>query len=163
MGGEVIAARTVKAKLVGSAATDRTVVGIGQTMDQVERGAKIRRDLQRSQAGVAEALKKAGIPRAGPDDIEALLRRAPADKRGLIEEAGARLREAATAKEEAQKEQQELDEQIAASLAEGRVKVSGTVFADVQVRFGGDVSRVADDVKSPEFYTGEEGIRWRVL
>jgi len=163
VGGEVIAAGTIKAKLIGSVASDRTVVGIGPTMDQMEQGAKIRRDLQRSQAEAAAVVKELGLRSADPDEIEILLQRTPAQERGPMEGAAGKLREADAAVEEAQKAQAELDEQIAASLAESRIQATTTVFADVQVRFGGEASRVAEDVKSPEFYIGEEGIRWRAL
>ena len=163
VGGEVIAARAVKAKLIGSAETSGTVVGIGPTMEQVEQGARIRQALQRSQAETAEALKKLGVSTADPGQVQALLQRTPARRRGPLEEAAGKLREATAAREQAEKDRKELDERIAASLAEGRVQGTDTVFADVHVRFGGEVSRVAEDVKGAEFYVGDQGIRWRGL
>ena len=64
----------------------------------------------------------------------------------------------------AQTELEKLEKGIQDTVSKGRITVTGTVFADVQIGFGADSSLVDADVAGAEFHIAEGGhIKWRPL
>ena len=160
VGGEVIAGRRIEAKRLGSADTDRTVVGISGNADQLERMGELQRTIGGAEAQIPELVRTLGVTRADIGEIEAQLDRATVRRRQDLEEPSRRLKELIRSREQALEEQGQLESQIAGSVAQGVVAATDTVYADVYVQFGAETSRVSDDIKAVEFHF-RDGIRWR--
>ena len=163
IGGEVIASKRIQAKLIGSADTDRTVVGVGPNAEQLKRQRELHQLMRIADAQIPDLVKRLGIPKADIDHIEALLERTPEKRREEIEEPAAKLKALVHSRELAHNSQEELAEQIASCVSKGRISASETVYEDVQVQFGSDTIRIGNAVKGVEFRLGAEGIRWRPL
>lgn len=162
VGGEVIAGSGVKAKHIGSKETDRTLVGIDATpAEQAERG-RVERDAQI--AGTEERQCLDGLGLSGEPDDEALEARRrkcrTPEQLEKIEALIARLQAARLARTQADQQLAELQERLAerlrAAVVAGRV-----IYPDVNIDFGGELSRVGEEIASAEFYLSDEGLRWR--
>ena len=64
--------------------------------------------------------------------------------------------------EQALDEKTQLAVRIAGSIARGTIAASDTVYADVYIQFGAEVSRVSGDIKAAEFHY-KDGVHWRPL
>lgn len=160
--GEVVAGKRVEAKRLGSPDTDRTVVGISGTAEQLERLTQLTRTIKAAEVEMPQLVKSLGLSRADIGEIEAQLDRATERRRQNLEEPSRKLAELIRSHEQALEEQVQLEGQIAASVAQGTVAVSDTVYADVYVQFGSETSRVSDDIKAVEFHY-RDGVHWRPL
>ena len=163
IGGDVIASKSIQAKFLGSADTDRTLVGIGPNAEQLEQQSKLQRQIREADGEVPGLLRRLGLTKADVGEIEALLERVPEKRREEIEEPASKLKDLILVRDQAVKEQEELEQQIAVSVAEGVVTSADTVFEDVYVQFGSETSRISSDMKEVEFRFVKDGIRMRPL
>ncbi len=160
--GEVVAGKRVEAKRLGSHDTDRTVVGISGSAEQLERLAQLTRTITAAEAQIPQLVKSLGLSRADIGEIEAQLDRATERRRHDLEEPSRKLAELIRSHEQSLEEQVQLEGQIATSVAQGTVAATDTVYADVYVQFGSETSRVSDDIKAVEFHY-KDGVHWRPL
>ena len=163
IGGEVIASKRIKAKYLGSADTDRTLVGIGPNAEQLEQQNKLSRLIQETDSQIPDLVRRLGLVKADIAEVDALLERAPDRRRQEIQEPADKLKELIRSREDAVSEQEELEQQITAAVSEGVVATADTVFQDVYMQFGSETSRVSADMKEVEFRLGKDGIRMRPL
>ena len=163
IGGDVIASKSIQAKLLGSADTDRTLVGIGPNPEQLEQQSKLQRQIREADREVPGLVRRLGLTKADVGEIEALLERVAEKRREEIEEPASKLKDLILLRDQAVVEQEELDKSIAASIAEGVVTTADTAYEDVYVQFGSETSRVSSDMKAVEFRFGKNGIRMRPL
>jgi uncharacterized protein (DUF342 family) len=159
--GEVTSARRVTAKLLGSADTDRTVVGIGTTLEHAEELHKLQDTIEEASAKIPTLVRELGVTKADLGEVDALLKRVPDRRREELEEPASLLKEFITSKEKALQRQDALNEEIDKSVQSGSVVVTDTVFADVTIQFGTQTSRVGSDMKQVKFTIGADGIRMR--
>ena len=163
IGGEVIASKSIQAKFLGSADTDRTLVGIGPNPEQLEQQSKLQRQIREADREVPGLVRRLGLTKADVGEIEALLERVAEKRREEIEEPASKLKDLILLRDQAVVEQEELDKSIAASIAEGVVTTADTAYEDVYVQFGSETSRVSSDMKAVEFRFGKNAIRMRPL
>lgn len=163
IGGVVIAARGVEARLIGSGEGDRTLVGIGPSPDRAGQLAKLHQAVHGAQVKIRKLIVSLGLDNESDEEIGRLLRRASGGARRRVEQVAAELRQLRADREAAQQEQQELEEQVGASLREAWVRGAEIVFADVQVQFGREIRTVSADVTKAEFFCGDQGVRWRPI
>lgn len=165
VGGEVIATGGVAARLIGSAQTDRTLVGVGAAPEDAAAAAKLRQQatLLTRQAAKSKAALRISSSQ-DRDQVKRLLARTPADRleqtEGVLKEVREQERQAAAAG----KELEALEQRMKQALLQGRVRATERVFADVQVQFGNQVRNLDADVAGGcEFYRSGDGVRWRPL
>jgi len=161
VGGEVIATRGIEAKLVGSATTDCTEVGIGPDPETAARLARARKAIEFADTGIRRILRTLGVETVDAQVLTDLIERAPRARKELVIGLVKRLREAVDTKEESLRAERELQEQISQALAEAQIRVTDRVFAGTLVRFGDDLSAIADDLGSAVFFRTEDGVRYR--
>lgn len=161
IGGEVIAARGIEAKRVGSSTTDRTVVGIGSDPETAARLTRARKAIDFADTGIRRALRTLGVETVDAQILTDLIKRAPRARKDLVIGLVQRLREAVGTKEESLQTEQELREQISQALGQAQITVTDQVFAGTRVRFGDEVSAISDDLKSAIFFYADDGVRYR--
>ena len=162
VGGEVVAGKRIQAKRLGSPDTDRTVVGISGSAEQLERLAQLKREIKAAETEMPNLVRSLGITRADIAEIDAQLDRAVPRRRQEIEEPAGRLKELIRSHEQGLEEQTHLEGELATSVRQGTVAATDTVFADVYIQFGPETSRVSDDIKAVEFHY-KDGVHWRPL
>lgn len=160
VGGEVIAGRRVRAKTIGSAQTDRTLVGIGEAPEARRQRIEAERGVRERNREISGLVDELGLRGATAAEMAARVARCEAAERGQVEAKVARLQSALAAKEKAQADLARLEEECAAALRQATVRAQ-SIFPDVQIDFGGDVSRVDARLANAEFYRSDHGLRWR--
>lgn len=161
IGGEVIAGKHVRAKWIGSAEEARTLVGIGASPQQHRELLKAEGCLVSSNREISRLVEALGLRSATPEAMTARARRIGSDaERGRIEAQIADLEAVLREKSEAQSTLQRIEEEVEAAVAGGKVRAT-TIFSNVHLEFGGQVSRVDQTVTDAEFYMSKEGMRWR--
>jgi len=163
MGGEVIAAGGIEARLIGSGEGDRTLVGIGPSPEQAGELARLHQAARSLQARIRKGVVAMGLNDESDEEIERLLRRASGAAAKRLGEAAAELRQLRGERDAARQQQQDLGEQVEASLRQAWVRATEQVFADVQVQFGREIRTVSANVARAEFFCGPDGVRWRPL
>ena len=161
IGGEVVSAKRVMAKLLGSDDTDRTLVGIGTTLEQAEEMRKLESTIAEATTEIPSLVRVLGVTKADIGEVDALMERVPERRKTELVEPAAKLKELITSKEEAQQRQATLNAEIDESVQNGSIVVTDTVFADVTIQFGTQTSRVSSDMKEVEFTIGADGIKMR--
>jgi uncharacterized protein (DUF342 family) len=163
VGGEVMAARGIEARLIGSGEGDRTLVGIGASPEQASELAKLHQAARGLQAQIRKLVVAMGLNDESDQEVERVLRRARGAARERTEGSAAELRGLRSERDAARQQQQDLEGQVEASLRQAVVRATERVFADVQVQFGREVRTVSATVAQAEFVYGDEGVRWRPL
>ena len=160
--GEVVAGKRVEAKRLGSHDTDRTVVGISGSAEQLERLGELERTIKVAELEMPQLVRNLGLSRADIGEVQAQLDRATERRRKDLKEPSRRLVELIRSHEQALDEKTQLAVRIAGSIARGTIAASDTVYADVYIQFGAEVSRVSGDIKAAEFHY-KDGVHWRPL
>lgn len=160
--GEVVAGKRVEAKRLGSQDTDRTVVGISGSAEQLERLSQLDRTIKAAKIEIPQLVRSLGLTKADIGEIQGQLEHATERRRQDLEEPSLKLIELIRSHEQALDERTQLEGQIDDSVAHGTVAASDTVYADVYVQFGSEMSRVSDDIKAVEFHY-KDGVHWRPL
>ncbi|MDA0334934.1 MAG: FapA family protein [bacterium] len=161
IGGEVIAGRQVTAKIIGSKETARTLVGIGSTPQQQQTLSAAEGTLASSHHEIARLMDVLKMGGTTPKDLKARQQRCRTDEeRKQVDAQVAQIEGAQRDKVEAQATKTKMETEIQAAIAKGTVR-AGTIFSDVYLDFGGQVSRVDKTVMEAEFYLADEGMRWR--
>ena len=163
VGGQVMAAKGIEARRVGSPETDRTVVGIGPDPQVTTELNKIRRSLQSSERKISRALRLLGLRKVDENEIAELLRKCVPAKRQQLESQVRNLKEARAAQEKILAERERLESEVAHLLEEGSINVSETMFSDVEVQIGNAASNMTEDVHKAVFFKTGQGVRWRPI
>ena len=161
IGGEVASAKRVKAKLLGSADTDRTLVGIGTTLEQAEEMRHLETAIAEASTEIPSLVRDLGVTKVDIGEVDALMERVPERRKTELVEPAAKLKELIRSKEEAQRRQDALSEEIDKTVQSGSIVVTDTVFADATIEFGSQTSRVSSDMKEVQFTIGADGIKMR--
>ena len=163
VGGEIVASKGIQAKFIGSADTDRTIVAIGPTPEQLEQRRKLSQTIGQCDSQILPIVRRLGLSQPTVEEVDRWLKQISPRQREKGEELAEKLKELIAEKDGAAREQEELDNQIADTIGKGTVGASDTVFTDVHIQFGEKTNRVGADTQGAEFYVGSDGIRWRPL
>ena len=163
MGGEVIAAGGVEARLIGSGEGDRTLVGIGSSPEQAGELARLNQTLRALQVEIRKLVVSLGLNDESQQELDRLVRRTSGAAKQRAAEAARELARLRTERDASRQKQQDLEAEVDASLRRAWVRAREEVFADVQVQFGRDIRTVSSTVAQAEFFLGDEGVRWRPL
>ena len=160
-GGEVIAGRQVTAKRIGSEETARTLVGIGPSPDQTQALAAAEAVLISSEREITRLTDDLGLSGTTPKDTKARQHKCRSEgERKRVDAQIAQVEGALRDKNEAQSSKNKVEAEIEAAITKGTV-CAKTIFSDVYLDFGGQVSRVDHTVMEAEFYLSDKGVRWR--
>ena len=164
IGGQVVATGGIEARLIGSAETDRTVVGVGAAAEDTARATQLRQQHTTMSRSLDELKARLGVSSASDrDQIRRLLARTPATRLDTLEAGLKQLRALERQYHELEGEIEALDQRITKTLGQARIRSTERVFADVQIQFGAVTSNLVNDlVGGCEFYRSPEGkIQWR--
>ena len=109
IGGEVIATKGIHAKLIGSADTDRTVVGIGPNAEQLEQLNRLKAIVGNAHSQIPKLVSQLGLPKADEAELHSLMERLPERRKQELIEPAVQLRKLMQSQESALREQAELE------------------------------------------------------
>ena len=163
VGGEVIASAGIQARLLGSYATDRTVVGIGANPEDAARLSQHSVAQAHLSTETARLLRTLGLDSADADEVKELIKCSPKARREAIVEIMQKLRELEAKKEETFESRRELQNQVEEGLAKARIEASESVYTDVHFRFGDTTQTVTKDLGPSVFVWSDGSVRLRPL
>ncbi len=158
VGGEAHATLGIEARFIGSPSGEPTVVGVGPDPELLGRQDKLGEVIDFCDAGILRILRTLGLKTLEVSRIKDLVAQATLARRSYLLELVRRLTELAQTREQALKTRENLQQELAGTEAGGRVQVSGTAFAEVEVQINGVRHHVASPLEHPVFLRGREGI-----
>ena len=163
IGGQVVAAKGLEASRLGSASTDRTVIGIRGSPRAEQQLAQARKAVHQFDEVIVRILRSLGIPKVTMQLLRRCIARAPREKRPRLAELIKKLQEVVKKREEAASTQLEVAREIANDLQKSTVQVLLEVYPDVIIKIGNAIENVPEKMTRQTFFRGEEGISWRSL
>ena len=163
VGGEVIASTGIQARLLGSPATDRTVVGIGANPEDAAKLSQLSAAQSHISGETARLLRTLGLDSADADELKSLIKRSSQPRRERIIEIMQKLRELEAKKEGTLESRRTLQAQVEEGLSKARIAASESVYTDVHFRFGEMTQTVTKDLGPTAFVWSEGGVRYRPL
>lgn len=158
VGGEVCATLGVEARFIGSPGGEPTLVGVGPDPDLLGRLDKLGEVVDFCDAGILRILRTLGLKVLDVNRIKDLVAQATPARRAYLLDLVKRLTELAQTKEQALKTRENLQKQLEGPAEGGRIRATGTAFAEVQVRINGALHCVTSPLDYPVFIKGREGI-----
>ena len=161
IGGEVFGTNGVEAKLIGSASTDRTVVGVGANPEDSAKLRKLKEVIEFCDTSSLRLMRTLGLRSMDGAQLKSIIQRAPAAKREFLIEAVKKLKHLIDTKQKTEKSRDDLQGQISEALSKAQITASDRVFADVQIHMGDNKVTVSKEIERPLFLMTQEGIRCR--
>ena len=161
--GQVHAAKGIEAKHLGSASTDRTLVGLREPPQVEFRRLQLGQNLGKCNDVILRVLRTLGLQEVNADLLRRCLKRAPHDRKKKIAEMIQFLQEAVQKKQELLETQQELEKQIESDLQNMKIRVLADVFPDVTIQIGINYKNISEKISCQTFMKQEEEITWKPL
>jgi uncharacterized protein (DUF342 family) len=165
VGGQVFAAVAIDIHRLGSAETDRTLLGIAANLEMQRKVKALRQAHQKLSTQVAGTQAALGITSPNDrDQLARLLARTPAQQLDQIEKQLKELRADLPRVGELQQSIEALEASNEQQLNGGRVRVRESVFSDVQIQIGSQIRQVTESISGDcEFYRIDNRAQWRTL
>lgn len=93
--------------------------------------------------------------------IEVLIRRTPPGRKKAIMVLLKKLEDLVGYRDENMKQKKVLEIRRDQILRKAEIKVSGTIYADTQIRIGNDALQIVQDVGQTTFFQSADGVAWR--
>jgi uncharacterized protein len=165
VGGQVMAGQRVEVYRIGSAETDRTLVGIAVEPSVAAQVTELRQEHQKLVGQIAALQSSLGV--TSPNDRQQLVRlltRTPAEQLDDVETKLQQLRNWLDEAEGLQTRVDDIQAQSQSLLNQGRIRVLKDVYSDVQIQFGAHSRQLTQAVAGGcEFFLADEQVRWRAL
>lgn len=158
VGGEAYATLGIEARFAGSPSGEPTALGVGPDLELLGRLDKLGEVVDFCDAGILRILRTLGLKNLEVSRIKDLVAQATLARRAYLLDLVRRLTELAQTREQALKTRENLQEQLEGTVEGGRVQVSGTAFAEVEVHISGARHLVTSPLEHPVFSKGREGI-----
>jgi uncharacterized protein (DUF342 family) len=164
VGGEVTATESIHAKMIGSADTDRTIAEIGPIFEQATELERVESTLDECKGEIPALMRTIGLTKPDATALKEHLDQMPRRRAEAVADDAKKLAGLLREQKKAETELARVEKAIRGTVKNGKVTVTETVFADVQIGFGAEFSLVDADIAGAEFYLSESGeIKWRPL
>lgn len=157
-GGRVWACRRIETRMVGSATSERTEIGIASDMEIEAQLSKLKEAVTFCQTQMLRRFRTLGIRSLEEGEVKRLLNRTSALKRQHVVGVLKHLQDLVERREEAVGQQQELQEKQETLYEEAEVVVRGALTPDVLVRFGEHTTLINDELLGAQFRLEDDEI-----
>ena len=162
VGGVVTATAGIRAKIIGSEDTDRTIVEIGPTFAQAAELARLESALDKCRRRIPALMRTIGLTKPDVATLKEHLDKMPVRRADEVADDAKNLAGLLREQKKAETELEKLRKGILDTVSKAQITATGTVFADVEIGFGTETSLVRADVAGAEFYLAGGGvIKWR--
>jgi uncharacterized protein len=158
VGGQTLAGQRIDAWTVGSASTDRTIVGIVAPPETAAGVRKIEKTVEFCDQFVGRAFRTLGLETIDTTELKQLIDRTPKDERQPILTVLQQLKKATTTRARALEKRASLKNKSRKQLTGGEIHVRHIAHADVEIRISDQHITLDTDLDGPVFCWAENEV-----